>query len=143
MTRVQQLEQLPMKISSWKPWGLFSRGGLCAQNHQALPMPDTTPAPPTWFSGTKAAGATTKSSILNCSPASTVQVKQSKKGRGRGIMHLEMVRCHSTVKILLWQGLRPLPAAWGPDSRPQGSPSGSLLLTAACTPLAGWVLSWG
>lgn len=43
-------------------------------------------------------------------------------------MHLEMVRCHSTVnKILLRQGLRPLPAAWGPDSRPQGSPTGSLL----------------
>lgn len=87
------------------------------------------------------AGATTKS-ILNGSPVSTVQVKQSKKGKGRGIMHLEMVRCHSTVnKILLWQGLGPLPAAWGPDSHPQGGPSGSLLLTAACTPLAGWVLS--
>jgi hypothetical protein len=57
-------------------------------------------------------------------------------------MHLEMVRCHSTVnKILLWQGLRPLPAACGPDSHPQGGPTGSLLLTAACTPLAGWVLS--
>lgn len=59
-------------------------------------------------------------------------------------MHLEMVRCHSTVnKILLWQGLRTLPAAWGPDIRPQDGPSGSLLLTAACTPPAGWVLSWG
>lgn len=57
-------------------------------------------------------------------------------------MHLEMVRCHSTVnKILLWQGLRLLPAACGPDSRPRGGPIGSLLFTAACTPLAGWVLS--
>lgn len=38
-------------------------------------------------------------------------------------MHLEMVRCHSTVnKILLWQGLRPLPAVLTAvhEAAPQG-----------------------
>lgn len=48
---------------------------------QSQAQPQPSPAQATWSSGTKAAGATTKSPILNCSPGSTVQVKQSKKGR--------------------------------------------------------------